>query len=93
MYKHKLAYNRQIQCNINVAVNLRNSPVDKRRLKKADRETYKPKQAKQALAKVKAWRGQQAWEANRPVSSESKRGGTGGFTQDVKKDTFSGFQL
>ncbi len=66
-----------------MAVNLRNSPVDKRRLKKADREQYKPKQAKQALAKVKAWRGQQAWEANRPVSSESKRGGTGGFTHGL----------
>ena len=65
-----------------MAVNLRNNPVDKRRLKKADRG-FNSGQRKSAISKVKAWRGQQRWESNRPKRTSKGGEGTGGFTQGI----------
>lgn len=66
-----------------MAVNLRNKPVDRRRLSAADKESYKPTQRLKAVAKVKAYRGQMAMENNNEQFRTEKKPGTGGFTGGV----------
>ena len=66
-----------------MAVNLRNNPVDKRRLKAEDRSQWKSSDRQRAVSKVKQWRGQQAWEENRPMKTQNRRDGTGGFSDGI----------
>ena len=62
--------------------NLRNKPVDKRRLNAQDREQYKrsdgPRQ--QAVARVRARKGQLAWDKNVQRGRQEHKPGTGGLT-------------
>ena len=61
-------------------MNLRNKPIDRRRLSMKDRGDYQPQQRLQAMAKVKAWKGQQAWQANSQQKTQVRRPGSGGTT-------------
>ena len=63
-----------------MAVNLRNKPVDRRRLSAQDKESYKPRRREAALRRVKQWRGNQAWQRNSPKKTQTSTPGTGGFT-------------
>ena len=63
--------------------NLRNAPIDRRRLSAADREVYQPQQRAQAVAKAKAYRGQLAMENNRDQFRTEQKPGTGGFTGGI----------
>lgn len=64
-------------------MNLRNAPIDRRRLSAADRESYKPQQRLKALAKAKAYRGQLAMMNNRDQFRTEQKPGSGGFTQGL----------
>jgi len=64
-------------------VNLRNAPIDRRRLSAADRQSYKPQQRLKALAKAKAYRGHMAMMNNRDQFRTEQKPGTGGFTQGL----------
>ena len=64
-------------------MNLRNAPLDRRRLSAADRESYKPQQRLKAVAKAKAYRGQLAMQNNQEQFRTEKKPGTGGFTQGI----------
>ena len=61
-------------------MNLRNKPVDKRRLNAQDRESYRPQARESAIARTKQWRGQLAWNANSPPRTQVHTPGSGGFT-------------
>jgi len=63
-----------------VAFNLRNTTVDKRRLSKADKEAYRPRTRMAQMKKTSQLRGNMAWENNKPIRTQSRREGTGGFT-------------
>lgn len=64
-------------------MNLRNAPLDRRRLSAADRESYQPQQRMQAVARAKAYRGQLAMQNNRDQFRTEQKPGTGGFTQGI----------
>ena len=63
--------------------NLRNGPIDRRRLSAADRQVYQPQQRAQAVAKAKAYRGQMAMQNNRDQFRTEQKPGTGGFTGGI----------
>ena len=65
------------------AFNLRNTPVDKRRLSSADRQNYRPQRRQQAVSRARAHRGQMAWDAHRERRTVDQTPGTGGFTQGI----------
>ena len=60
--------------------NLRNKPVDKRRLSAQDKEQYQSNNRRSAVAKVRARRGQMAWKNNVKLGRQEQTPGTGGFT-------------
>ncbi len=60
-------------------MNLRNKPVDKRRLKAEDRG-FDTSSRQKALASAKARRGQIKYGQNRQMKTTTQRAGTGGFT-------------
>jgi len=66
-----------------VAANLRNKPIDRRRLSAADRQTYQPEMRLKAVAKAKAYRGQLAMQNNNDQFRTEQKPGTGGFTQGL----------
>ena len=66
-----------------MAANLRNKPIDRRRLSAADRQTYKPEMRLKAVAKAKAYRGQLAMQNNNDQFRTEQKPGTGGFTQGL----------
>ena len=63
--------------------NLRNAPIDRRRLSAADREVYQPQQRMKAVAKAKAYRGQLAMQNNQDQFRTEQKPGTGGFTGGI----------
>ncbi len=63
-------------------MNLRNKPVDKRRLKAEDRG-FNTSSRQTAAARVKARRGQMKYQENRPKNTTTRRAGTGGFTHGI----------
>ena len=63
-----------------MAVNLRNKPVDRRRLSVADRESYKPDMRLKAVQRANAYRGQMAMQNNNDQFRTEQKPGTGGFT-------------
>ena len=63
--------------------NLRNKPVDKRRLNAQDREQYNPREKAKTVAQARLKRGQLAWENKVPVGRQERRPGTGGFTAGI----------
>ena len=63
--------------------NLRNKPLDRRRLSKKDREQYNPTNRMQAVAKARARKGQLAWENSVDMGRQEQKPGTGGFTSGL----------
>ena len=60
--------------------NLRNKPVDKRRLSKEDRESYRPSGRASALSKARQRKGQMAWDKNVTRGTQEQKPGTGGLS-------------
>ena len=65
------------------STNLRNKPVDRRRLSAEDRQSYKPSNRMSAVAKARARKGQLAWNNKVNVGRQEQKPGTGGFTQGI----------
>ena len=63
--------------------NLRNKPVDRRRLSAEDRQSYQPSNRMSAVAKARARKGQLAWDNKVNVGRQERKPGTGGFTQGI----------
>ena len=63
-----------------MAVNLRNKPVDRRRLSAVDRKSYKPDMRVKAVKRANAYRGQMAMQNKNEEFRTEKKPGTGGFT-------------
>ena len=63
-------------------MNLRNKPVDKRRLKAEDRN-FNTSNRQKAASRVKTRRGQMKYQQNRPKNTTTQRAGTGGFTHGI----------
>ena len=68
-----------------MAVNLRNKPVDRRRLSVADRKSYKPDMRLKAVQRANAYRGQMAMQNNNDQFRTEQKPGTGGFTQGIAR--------
>lgn len=66
-----------------MAVNLRNKPIDRRRLSKEDKAAYRPGNRMQAASRAARRRGQQAQRRNTPPRTVERKPGTGGFTQGI----------
>jgi hypothetical protein len=70
-----------------MAVNITNPPIDRRRLSREDRAMFNRSggyaEAKKALARTRAYRGQQKYERNRPERTQIITPGTGGFTAGI----------
>ena len=64
-------------------MNLRNKPVDKRRLSAEDRESYRPGNRASALAKARQRKGQLAWDTKVTRGTQEQKPGTGGFTKGL----------
>ena len=63
--------------------NLRNKPVDRRRLSAQDKESYRPGNRASALAKAKQRKGQMAWDNKVQLGTQEHKPGTGGFTKGL----------
>ncbi len=64
-------------------MNLRNKPVDKRRLSAEDRESYRPADRQKAHSRAKQRKGQMAWDAKVTRGTQEQKPGTGGFTKGL----------
>ena len=65
------------------STNLRNKPVDKRRLSAEDRESYRPGNRSQALSRARQRKGQMAWDTKVTRGTQEQKPGTGGFTKGL----------
>ena len=65
------------------STNLRNKPVDRRRLSAADRQSYRPNKRASALAKARQRKGQMSWDAKVSRGTQEQKPGTGGFTKGL----------
>lgn len=64
---------------------LRTKPLDRRRLKASDRQSYKPRKRQSAISKARAYKARwSAQQQRRPFATEQKPG-TGGFTQGIAR--------
>lgn len=63
--------------------NLRNKPIDRRRLSAEDRESYRPTNRMQAVAKARGRKGQLAWDNKVQMGRQEQKPGTGGFTSGL----------
>ena len=63
-------------------MNLRNTPVDKRRLKAEDRN-FDTSKRQIALKRAKQRRGSAAYARNKPMRTTTAKPGSGGFTQGI----------
>lgn len=66
-----------------MAVNLRDKPIDRRRLSAEDRSSYRPGQRMQKIARARARKGYMSQRENMPFNTTGRRAGTGGFTQGL----------
>ena len=64
--------------------NLRNKPVDKRRLNAQDRAQYSGRAKAKNVAQARLKRGNLAWENKVNVGRQERRPGTGGFTAGIQ---------
>ena len=62
------------------STNLRNKPVDKRRLSAEERESYRPANRSQALSRARQRKGQMAWDAKVTRGTQEQKPGTGGLS-------------
>lgn len=65
------------------STNLRNKPIDRRRLNAQDRAQYNPANRRQAVARARQRKGQLAWQENTKLGRQERNPGTGGFTQGL----------
>ena len=65
------------------STNLRNKPIDRRRLSAEDRESYRPTNRMQAVAKARGRKGQLAWDNKVQTGRQEQKPGTGGFTKGL----------
>ena len=65
------------------STNLRNKPVDKRRLSAENKESYRPSSRATALAKARQRRGQMSWDNKVTRGTQEQKPGTGGFTSGL----------
>jgi len=65
------------------STNLRNKPIDRRRLSAEDRAQYKPNNRMQAVAKARGRKGKLAWDNKVQMGRQEQRPGTGGFTSGI----------
>ena len=65
------------------STNLRNKPVDKRRLSAEDRQSYRPNKRASALAKARQRKGQMRWDSKVTRGTQEQKPGTGGFTKGL----------
>ena len=63
-------------------MNLRNKPLDKRRLKEEDRN-FNTGERQKAAARARQRRGSLAYARNVPKRTTERRPGSGGFTQGI----------
>ena len=63
--------------------NLRNTPIDRRRLSAEDKSQYKPSNRMQAVAKARSRKGQMAWNDKVQLGRQEQKPGTGGFTSGL----------
>ena len=66
-----------------MAVNLRNKPIDRRRLDRQSRQSYRPANRIQAHRRAKQYAGMMAQANNMEQFRTEKKPGTGGFTQGL----------
>lgn len=66
-----------------MAVNLRDKPIDRRRLSAEDRASYRPGQRTQKVARARARKGYMSQQINRPKFTTERKPGTGGFTKGI----------
>lgn len=71
------------------STNLRNQPIDQRRLSAQDRETYQAAnpgggRRTQALKRARAYRGNLAYQRNKPVRTTQRKPGSGGFNPGIE---------
>ena len=66
-----------------MAVNLRNQPIDRRRLKAEDRAQLSQGRRRSALKRAKARRGQAAYQAHRPINTTLRRKGNNAFAPGI----------
>jgi len=62
------------------STNLRNKPVDKRRLSAQDRESYRPGNRSQALSRARQRKGQMAWDNKVQKGKQEHKPGSGGLS-------------
>ena len=62
------------------STNLRNKPVDRRRLSAEDRQSYRPNNRASALAKARQRKGQMAWDNKVPRGKQERKPGSGGLS-------------
>jgi len=60
--------------------NLRNKPIDRRRLNKQDRAQYDPTNRMQAVAKARGRKGNLAWNNKVETGIQEHKPGTGGIS-------------
>ena len=63
--------------------NLRNKPIDRRRLNAQDRAQYDPTNRMQAVSRARQRKGQLAWENSVNIGRQEHKPGTGGFTSGL----------
>ena len=63
--------------------NLRNKPLDRRRLSAEDRAQYNPSNRMKAVAKARARKGDLAWSNKVNTGRQEQKPGTGGFTSGL----------
>jgi hypothetical protein len=63
--------------------NLRNKPIDRRRLSKEDRAQYNPTNRMKAVAKARGRKGNLAWNNKVNTGRQEQKPGTGGFTSGL----------
>ena len=62
------------------STNLRNKPIDRRRLSAEDRSQYKPSNRMQAVAKARSRKGQMAWNDKVQLGRQEHKPGSGGLS-------------
>ena len=62
------------------STNLRNKPVDRRRLSAQDKESYRPGNRAQALSRARQRKGQLAWDNKVQLGKQEQKPGTGGLS-------------
>ena len=63
--------------------NLRNKPIDRRRLSAEDRAQYNPTNRMKAVSKARARKGKLAWANKTNTGRQEQKPGTGGFTSGL----------